>query len=295
MTQPQPMQQPVALGQDPSQLNFEGSTFQPGISQTTPYNKPDVYSIDQLANQLQEFTGGMSGLRLPANWREMAVGDPDALLRQVGANIEAAKQGRLGDNRLHADTSMRNRLDDWFRKFSGAVKQGGANPNPDYQIGALGRQVFTGAIERLKMTGASDGRAQDEQLMALLASRGLSNSGIAARELGKLQRDREQNFYDAANRLNEMILTGEIGRLTQRDLATLEADLQKRNQEAYLKIQERMLKESQPNPWIQGLTTLGGVGLGAVLSPKAPPPPGGTGIFEGVRGGKTSGLYDQGK
>jgi len=238
---PTPSAQPGAY--DPSQLNFEGSVYT-GASPTTNEQVLRRPSAGDLA-AIQKFMDD-NDIKINKDWRAELNADPAAFVKK---HWQVSGLGGYTQNLLQGQ---------------------GQVTNPEGQAQYLGQQVYNSAIERLKQASAVDSRDQDEQVLAMLASRGLLNSGIASRELARLQQARMQNLYEVSNRLNEMLLTNELGRLTQRDLETLQADLQKRNNEAYLRLQSQLMESSQPSGLAQIAGTAIGTALPFLLSPKAP-------------------------
>ena len=258
---------------DPSQLTWEGQTYTgaPVVSTQTGYTQNfDIKQVSDLVDELERFTG----IRLDEDWRKKAAADPEKFLQSVQAEIFDTDKWKVRAGNL--DTKMRNRLNDWLSRLKGSMQATGPVTNEEAKINYLGQSAYNQALERLKYAGAEGSRADEEQAMAALAARGLLNSGIASRELANLRNMRSRSFYDASAALNELLMKGEMGRLTERDIAKLQADLQKRNQEALANIQgEWGLKQaeaSQPDPWAQIVGT--GIGsLPMLLSAPAPQRP----------------------
>lgn len=255
---PQPIAPPSVTapptGYDPTQLNYEGTTFDERPEQG-PVSKrgPNDFSPEELAYL-------KANLKLNTD--------------QMYNLLEAYQAGdyRIIDSNLYGTEDSPEWRKTQQALFASLEKLGTPltkRGETDYQVHYLQRQVFNQALDRLKQAGAAGAREQDEELMAMLASRGLLDSGIAAREISRLQETRNRNLYEAANQLNQMILSGEITRLTARDLATLEADLQKRNQEALLRLQQRFAEQNQPNAIAQTIGTVVGTAI-PFLGSKAP-------------------------
>jgi hypothetical protein len=262
--------------QDPTRLNFEGMTGQqllaggPDAQQTSTSYNPDIHQLSGMVQQLQDFTG----IRLDADWRNQLSSDPEAFLRRVQsiALDPNAARAMIESQGGHYDETMRNRIAAWYQQLQGAVKQLKTGANPEYQKLFLGQEAYNRGLERLKQSGAVGSREDEEALLSQLAEHGILDSGIAARELTKLRTNRLSNYYDAASNMNQQLLSGELGRLTQADLQKQGSDLSLRNSLAILQRQQQYQKELQPDFWQQLLGT--GLGVGASFIPASKKPPG---------------------
>jgi hypothetical protein len=259
---------------DPTRLNFEGMTGQqllaggPDAQTTSTSYNPDIHQLSGMVQQLQDFTG----IRLDADWRTQLSSDPEAFLRRVQAialDPNAAK-AMIESQGGHYDTTMRNRINAWYQQLTNAVRQLKTGANPEYQKLFLGQEAYNRGLERLKQSGAQGSREDEEALLSQLAEHGILDSGIAARELTKLRTNRLSNYYDAAANMNQQLLSGELGRLTQSDLQKQASDLNLRNQLAIPSTAAAIHQDNQPDFWSQLLGT--GLGVGASFLPSSPRP-----------------------
>lgn len=260
-TSPPPVgPQSLPTNYDPGQLNFEGSTYNPGISPTatTTSYAPNEQAVSDALASLEKF----SGLKIDPKWRDRLRADPKAFLSYL-SNLVAGwqKTGNPGHN-ITPDTSFRQRLSDWLAGVSAAITQTSTGPNPDYQRMFLGQTAYNQGLERLKQENAYTSRDDEEQLLALLSSRGLLNSGIASRELARLQASRSRNFYNQAAELNQTLLRAELGYVTEKDLATIRAQLERGNQEYLMRLKDKLDRSGNPNAWAQILGAIVGTGAG---------------------------------
>lgn len=261
---------------DPQALNFEGTTYggPPVIQPTTVPTQANAGAVLSKINEFSQFTGYDLGKRF--NIRDFAA-DPQGYVDRVAAAandyFSRIRGPKYGEN--EPDARLRQRIDDWIRDLKNLATTTQPGINQPAAIQYLGQAAYNQSVARLKEVNAVGARDDEEQLAAILASRGLSNTGVAADEIRKLHEARLQNFYQAANSLNQMLLSGEINRLTARDLAQLEADLNKRNAESLARIQGdiqlRLLREGQPSGIAQLLGTAAGTALPYLLpAAKAP-------------------------
>jgi hypothetical protein len=237
-------------------------------SPTTTTAAPDTAAVDKLLNDLESF----GNLKIDPNWRQMAATDPDGLIAKVQDELnQTYLQYPNGSqkNMMVVDDKLRQRLNDWMAKFSAAVKQTSTSPNPDFQRQQTENQLFANAQGRLTQQLGYTGRSDEQNLMAMLASKGLLNSGLAQRELARLEMSRTSNYNDTLSNLSQAILAGDLTHLNQTDLAQLESALSTKNQEYLMRLQAQLEKDSQPSGWAQiaGAAVPALIGL---LSPKAP-------------------------
>lgn len=254
---------PTAPATDPS-LNFEGTTFQPSEPATSTTYAPNEFMLDELLGSLESFTG----TAITPKWRELARTNPEELLRQVRGIVDYLKQaGPLGGN---ADTTFRQRMDDWFSNFQNALRQPSTATNPDAERERLRQQAFNQGRERLTQGLGFGAREDEEALLGLLAERGLLNSGIASRELANLQASRTKNYNDGIAALNQMLTLGELNYLDSASLAKLQAALQFGNEKALLELKAKLERENAADPLAQIIGSIVGAGIGFALSPGSP-------------------------
>lgn len=245
---------------NPQLLNFEGHTYGGPAPQATvtgvQTKKYSELSLDQqksLSNIVDQVLGKQYGYTLSKDWRSEAENDPEQFYGRISHY--------LGPD---ATKSMLDPL------YTGSQLQS----SPEGQINFLGQSAFNNGIARLKQVAAQGSRDDEEQLMAALQARGLAGSGAATAALERFRQDKLDNFYSAVNNLNQLLVSGEITRLTDRDMATLQSDLQKRNAESLAKIQGalqlQIQRAGQPSALAQLGGTALGIGLSSFLSPKAP-------------------------
>jgi hypothetical protein len=192
------------------------------------------------------------GYKLPADWRTQAEQDPTQFFGHLNSI--------LGPN--YPGMSM-------FTGSKGVVNQD--------NLGLFNDQLaFNEALKRATQESASGGRDAEEALMGELSSRGLLNSGAAARELGNFREARFQAFEKSATDLNAILYSNASSQAKAEALAAYQSQLSLFNQQYLLNLQYKLQQQLQEyqhrndlgNLLIGGVTTV--LGLGGHPSAQAP-------------------------
>lgn len=144
------------------------------------------------------------------------------------------------------DTTMRTRIDEWLGKAKSALSGAGA-PAGQSDADKARQNQFDASLQRLEQVTGYGGREAEEELLSGLSSRGLLDSGIAARELGRFRQEKFARLSDAASRINEILYSNASEDIRRESLLRLGAQLQFENESALTKLRSQLAQQYQDN------------------------------------------------
>jgi hypothetical protein len=235
---------------DPSRLNYEGQTYQgPPVQGTgSVTNAP---TEDQL-RQIQEFMDS-TGIKLNKDWRKKLAADPAGFI----AELRATKA--VPSNNLP-------RMADFLQKLLSGTQ---TTTDPKAASQYYDQANYNQALTRLRQAGVQGAREDEESVLGELQSRGLLNSGIAARELARMREGRSQNFRQAAARLNEILFSNASDQAKREAITRLQAELELGNQETLMRLKYSLQEDYEAgqnrNDFMSFLTRIAGGAIGAAV------------------------------